>query len=288
MKLSVFLVACFLLLNLGGQEAERNPDSPSALRRECGTAIRENPGSALEVCRRYLAHSDGDDQRAVNAIREWVAGCDRVRPYTKALLALTTDPNRAWFIYEPDLSLEIPPVVEKDGNYKVELERSFNGPAEEQLLRTAEAVYDSPIKMVESVLRNARWWAEHLPADNEPLWWTGGNDNMRLTTVVTARAVRHYYDLCLALRRDPRFEGFTMDHTSLVYRGSIKHWETYSHAADKFSDVYVADLNLEWGHSCGGLCGMGFDRNKVVVLSASGEVLAMYLDAPVNSTFTVS
>jgi hypothetical protein len=33
---------------------------------------------------------------------------------------------------------------------------------------------------------------------------------------------------------------------------------------------------------------MAFTRNKVVVLSAGGEVLEMYLDAPVNSSQTVS
>jgi hypothetical protein len=33
---------------------------------------------------------------------------------------------------------------------------------------------------------------------------------------------------------------------------------------------------------------MGFTRNKLVVLDAKGNVLAMYLDAPVNSQFWVS
>ena len=202
---------------------------------------------------------------------------------------LARDPNGAWLVYEADLSLEIPQVAEKDSNHTVELDRSFNGPIEDALIKKAEAVYQGPNKMIDTILRDPRWLAEHIPEDSEPLWWIAGNDNVRLTTIVTARAVHHYYDLSLKLRQNPdAVPGFRMNHTSLAYRANIKRYGKYSHGEDRFSDVYLADLNLEWPHSCGGLCGMSFKRNKVVILSASGDVLAMYLDAPVNSSVTVS
>ena len=55
-----------------------------------------------------------------------------------------------------------------------------------------------------------------------------------------------------------------------------------------FRDVYVAELNLEWSQTCGGLCGAGYKRNKVVVLDATGNVLRMFLDAPENRGAWVS
>lgn len=281
---------CLFVVGVAVNKAQQTTESVQELRHRCFDAMQRSPRSAPPVCREYLNRSSEDDARAVKVVRDWLEAYQKVQPYVKALLSLTRpDTDRSWFVYEPDLSLEIPQVTEKESTYKVELNRSFYSAAEESLLRKAEAVYQSPIKMVETVLQDPRWLANNLPRDNEPLWWVGGNDNVRLTTVVTARAVLHYYDLSRELRRDPAaVPGFPMNQTSLKYHATIKHYDKYSRGENKFTDVYVADLNLEWSHSCGGLCGMAFERNKIVILSSTGEVLAMYLDAPVNSTFTVS
>jgi hypothetical protein len=122
-----------------------------------------------------------------------------------------------------------------------------------------------------------------------PIWGMPGNDDIQSTVVVTSRAVRYYYDLSLAVKANPRLPtGFSAVATSLKYDGVIRHFDRYSHNGNTFEDVYVGDLTLEWSFICGGLCGMGFTRNKLVVLDANGNVLAMYLDAPVNSQSWVS
>jgi hypothetical protein len=281
---------CLLVVGVAVNKAQQTRESIQDLRHRCFDAMQRSPRSAPPVCREYLNRSSEDDARAVKVVRDWLAAYEKVQPYVKALFSLTRpETDRSWLVSEPDLSLEIPQVTEKEGAYKIELDRSFNGAAEEALLKKAEAVYQSPIKMIDTLLRDPRWLADNLPKDNEPLWWVGGNDNVRLTTVVTARAVLHYYDLSRELRRDPAaVPGFPMNQTSLKYHATIKHCEKYSRGENNFNDVYVADLNLEWSHSCVGLCGMAFERNKIVILSSNGRVLAMYLDAPVNSTFTVS
>ena len=43
---------------------------------------------------------------------------------------------------------------------------------------------------------------------------------------------------------------------------------------------YDADV----GTSVRALCGSGFTRNKVVVMSPKGEILEMFLDDPVNNS----
>lgn len=291
MRMLLFVLFPALFLTNGiHKPAQRSPEQVLELRHRCFDAMQHTPSSAESVCRKYLERSADDDPRPVQGARDWLAAYDRVQPYVKALSSLSSSDNdRPWLVYEPDLSLVIPEVVENEGNYKIDLHRSIDTPAEELLLRKAEAVYESPSKMIETLLRNARLLAERLPKDNEPLWWIAGNDNMRMTTVVTARAVMHYYNLSLELRRNPAaVPGFTTISTNLKYRATVKHYDTYAHGDAKFKDVYVADLNLEWGSICGGLCGMGFTRNKLVVLSPGGDVLAMYLDAPVNSTSWVS
>jgi len=63
---------------------------------------------------------------------------------------------------------------------------------------------------------------------------------------------------------------------------------TYVRSGKTFKDVYVAEMILTWGQVCGGLCGYGFTRNKVVVLKADGEIVYVFLDDPVNSSSWVS
>lgn len=205
------------------------------------------------------------------------------------LQGLTTDQEAPWFVYKPDMDIELPQTSRKEGPYKVEVLRSFSNSSEETLLRTAEAVYSSPSKMVQSVFRFPDGLASEPPQEMAPIWGMRGNDDIQSTDIVTARAVRYYYDLTLAVRQNPHLpSGFDAVNTNLKYIASIKHFDHYSHNKDSFESVYVADLTLEWGFVCGGPCGMGFTRNKVVVLDGNGVVVALYLDAPVNSQSWVS
>jgi hypothetical protein len=122
-----------------------------------------------------------------------------------------------------------------------------------------------------------------------PKWGRCGNDDIEMTDIVTASAVRYYYDLTLLAQKDPHLpSGFTARETSMKYDAGIKFFVEYLHGKDTWHGVYVADLTLKWSFICGGLCGVGFTRNKIVVLDAKGDVLAMYLDAPVNLESWVS
>ena len=202
---------------------------------------------------------------------------------------LTPDPKAAWFVYEPDMDLDLPQTSEKEGSLKIEISRSFGDSTQEVMLRKAEAVYSGPNKMIEDVFRYLGQWEQQDPEEMAPVWGRRGNDNIQLTDVVTARAVRYYYDLTLAARRDPHLStGFNAQSTNLQYDAVIKHVDKFAHSKDTFENVYVADLTLKWSFTCGMLCGMGFTRNKLVVLDSEGNVVAMYLDSPVNSQSWVS
>lgn len=81
---------------------------------------------------------------------------------------------------------------------------------------------------------------------------------------------------------------FTFLSSSLKYEASIKKVDAYERAGKSFTNVYVANMTLTWAQVCGGLCGFGFTRNKIVVLSLSGEIVGMFLDDPVNRRSWVS
>ena len=252
----------------------------------CIAKIKSAPQDAYDPCRQYLEQSSSDDAKRIQWVKNWVAQYEKKRPYSQFLQNLTTDQEAAWIVYEPDMAIELPQTSENEGPYKIQIARSFADRMEEAMLKKAEAVYPGPDKMVQDLFRS--YWAE-LPKEMAPLWGIPGNDNIELTTTVTARAVRYYYDLSLAARKNPQLPtGFTALSSTLKYEAGIKYFNQYAQNEYTFDNVYVADLTLEWGFNCGGLCGMGFTRNKVVVLDSQGNVIAMYIDAHGNPVYWVS
>jgi hypothetical protein len=256
----------------------------------CAAAIEQTPQTAYEPCKQYVDQRPLDDPKHAEFVQQWMAEYEKVLPYVRFLEGLTADPKAAWFVYGPDLQIELPATSQTEGAFPMELRRSFSNAEEEAMLVKAEAVYSSPSQMVKKVFRSIGYWAsEPRQQEMAPIWGERGNDEIQQTEVVTARAVRYYYDLTLAVRQNPHLpSGFNVVQTNLKYDASIKHYDKYSHSKDHFENVYVANLDLKWSFTCGGLCGMGFTRNKLVVFNSQGDVIAMYLDAPENSESWVS
>lgn len=108
---------------------------------------------------------------------------------------------------------------------------------------------------------------------------------------MTTGAVLYYYNISQACRNNDgklKENSFTFLSSSLKYEASIRKMDVYERAGRNFSNVYVANMTLTWAQVCGGLCGYGFTRNKIVVMSPSGEILEMFLDDPVNNSSWIS
>lgn len=288
MRARLLTTAClYILVDSVGSPAQDEFAGRTDAYSVCILKIRNAPQDAYDSCNQYLEHSSSDDAKRVQWVKSWLTRYEKLRPYAQFLQNMTTGQKAAWIVYEPDMAVQLPQTSEEEGPYKIQIARSLAGRMEEAMLSKAEAVYPAPDKMIQDLFRS--YGPNQLPKEMSPLWGIPGNDNIELTTTVTARAVRYYYDLSVAARRDPALPtGFTAMGSSLKYTAGIKYFNQYSHGEDTFERVYVADLTLEWGFVCGGLCGMGFTRNKVVVLDSQGDVIAMYLDAPVNSESWVS
>jgi hypothetical protein len=265
--------------------AEQKGDLYSA----CIAAIKAASPETEKPCAEYVAAAQSeDDQDRIRHVKTWLAKYSELRPTVQFLSSLAPDPKVAWLVYKPDIDIELPETFDTSGRFKIQVSRSFADPREEALLKQAEAVYPGPNNMIHGLLFSPPCEQE-LRGEKAPVWGGCGNDNIEMARVVTARAVRYYYDLTLLAQRNPDLpSGFRAEQTSMEYSARLQLLADYSHAQDVFHDVYVADLRLKWSFVCGGLCGVGFTRNKVVVLDRQGNVLALYLDAPVNSESWVS
>lgn len=212
------------------------------------------------------------------------------RPFVRYLKSLSSDEKARFVVYQPDLTIELPQADRRTLTGKLKIARSYGNPAEETMLRKAQAVYPAPPEMIHQLFWMWRGWPSGKLNDTlEPLWGVPGDDEIMETNTVTARAVRYYYDVVLAAEKDRKMpSGVEVKATTLDYQAAIHYLDRYKHGEDSYEGVYVANLDLMWGFRCGALCGMGFTRNKIVVLDRNGEVIALYLDAPVNFESEVS
>ncbi|HET9401739.1 MAG TPA: hypothetical protein VFO34_12400 [Candidatus Acidoferrales bacterium] len=291
MKKYLILVAVFGLsaisADVPAQDRSRSTDD---LYGACASTANNSPLDAEKPCNEFLAIADPrNDKDRIRCARTWLTEIHENGPYLLFLHSLQPDPKAQWFVYSPDSKIDIADTSETDGPFEIQITRTFADSRESALIKTAEAVYLAPGEMMKRGLTPSHLCKQDAEMRSAPIWGGCGNDNIEMTEIVTASAVRYYYDLSLLSRKNPRLpSGFTAMESKMNYKAEIKYFDDYSHAGDSYHGVYVADMTLKWGFSCGILCGVGFARNKVVVLDAHGNVLAMYLDSPVNLETTVS
>jgi hypothetical protein len=255
----------------------------------CITQIRKAPINAYDLCKKYVDQSPADEPTRLQYVKKWLAQYERDLSSAKFIQGLKTDPNPRFLVYQPDMNIDLPQTSETDGPIKIQISRSFADGREEIMLREAEAVYPPDMRVVENEIRFPDEWLDYPQMRTGPIWGRGGNDGILSTEIVTASAVRYYYDFAIAAKKNSQLPtGFKATNIKLNYDASIKHFDQYTYKKDSFQNVYVVDLTLEWSFSCGFTCGMGFGREKIVVLDSEGNVKAMYLDGPKNTLDWVS
>jgi hypothetical protein len=289
-----FLITAILLSTSVPTLAQEDVKSKHAAYYLCIDHIETDPHKAYEYCRDYLKKYPNDDKRLVDFAGKFVTAHKKISQYVKSVPKnYFEEITTSWAVYSPGLLATISAEDSRDANHPILIKREYRSPDEERLLAKAESLYKNPDTIEPELLKQWRYIAEEyvvLP-DGQPKWWTGTTDTILATELVTTEAVLYYYNISQALgNKEGRLKenSFTFSSSSLKYEASIKKMDLYERADRRFSNVYVANMTLTWAQICGGLCGSGFTRNKIVVMSPSGEILEMILDDPVNRSSWIS
>ena len=289
-----FLIIATLLLASGSALAQENIQAQRAAYNLCTEQIGKDPHQAYEYCSDYLNKYPHDDPKLIEFAGRFVTAYKKISQYRQSVpLSSFAELTPGWAVYRPALTATIPSEDSRDAKYPILIKREFDSPEEEKLLAKAESVYQNPET---SELRLLKDWGRFgdknaVIPEGEPKWWTGEVDTILGADLVTTEAVLYYYNVSQALRNKNgilKENTFTFMRSSLKYEASIKQMDAYERAGQSFTNVYVANMTLTWAQVCGGLCGFGFTRNKIVVMSRSGEILGMFLDDPVNRRSWVS
>ncbi|HEU4833600.1 MAG TPA: hypothetical protein VFS90_04265 [Pyrinomonadaceae bacterium] len=288
------VIAVFLLSTSASTPAQEDVKAKHAAYYLCIEHIENDPNKAYEYCSDYLNKYPNDDKRLTDFAGKFVTAYTKISTYVKSVpLTYFTEVTPRWAVYVPGLEATIPSENSRDKNHPILIKREYGSPAEERLLAKAEALYQNQEPVASRLLKEWRYMAEPyvVMPDGEPKWWGGPVSTVLTTDLVTTEAVLYYYNKSQAFRNKeekPQENGFKFLSTTLKYEASIKKMDVYERAGRSFSNVYVANMTLTWGQVCGGLCGYGFTRNKIVVMSPNGEILEMFLDDPANRSSWIS
>jgi hypothetical protein len=158
--------------------------------------------------------------------------------------------------------------------YDVQIERNFATLEEEVLIQIAEASH--PAREDVAAVYPAGTKPEDLP---EHVWWyyKEFGSSLRLPYAITADAIEYYKQLVLG------HQAYYLQHRASLspeggeqfyYIANIHFFANFEDEhGETYSNVYVVSMALGWNYSSGPDTGAGFDQDRAVVLTPSGEVL---------------
>lgn len=154
--------------------------------------------------------------------------------------------------------------------------RKFDGAQQEKLLRVAEAIYPARANVL-AAGKKMRGTLSATDKTTKDLWWWNDFDGVRLPYAITTSAVVYYRQKIREFRGGDfkATRGIKMFSANMKYVSDIKYHVDFTQGKRKFRGVYVVKMQLIWEQTCGSVCGMYFNRERTVVLSKNGNVLAV-------------
>ena len=187
-----------------------------------------------------------------------------------------------WIFSEQDFNLNIQEAQVTKGPHTFEISRKFSTDAERALIKKAEALYpkeNAPKKLLPAINSGEYKKGTFSPEKEEsPFWSTGSFDGVKIAGIIATRTIRYYQDLSAAFRDNKKPTSIEMSETSFTYSAHVEHFDKYEIAAEKFENANVVFMKISWSQFCGGLCAMGFEREKIVVFDNNGNPAAMFLN----------
>jgi len=294
MLMKYLLIAAILLCASGSVLAQEDIKEKHAVYALCVEHIEKDPHKAFEYCSDYLNKYPNDNKTQREFVGKFITAYRKISQWLKSVPAnYFTEKTAKWAVYSPGLLATIPSANSQATRYTILMKREYGSPDEEKLLAKAETLYKNPDRVDLELLKQWRYNAEPyviLP-DGEPKWWSGPTSTIQAAELVSTGAVLYYYNISQTFRSNEgklNNNSFKFVSSTLKYEASIRKMDVYERSGKNFNNVYVANMTLTWGQFCGRLCAFGFTRNKIVVMSPSGEILEMFLDDPVNNKSWIS
>jgi hypothetical protein len=170
-----------------------------------------------------------------------------------------------------------------DGDFTLAIRREFADSTEARLLGIAEATYPPRDDLIMlSVVHRTEIGPD---TTRVPMWWYDGVGVHRVPYAVTAGALDYYVKLTDRSRSHNFWGAFarSLFWTDLNYKASVSHHEEYYAGAERYEDVYVAEITLAWGYDEGTFVPIS-RAHRIVILNRDGKVLMVDGDGAVQES----
>lgn len=154
------------------------------------------------------------------------------------------------------------------------LQRSGTNAAQTALIRAAEAVLPSA-----DILRQAA--GPTPPPAGTNVWWYKEELGVRIPCAITGDAVSYYTNLVTAYGRQT-LNRYSEPFSRVEYRARVEFHPVFRHQDKTFRDVHAVTLQLKFMQTFAATQteGMHFDKERVVLLNAAGQVVQVIGDGP--------
>ncbi|MFM1770447.1 MAG: hypothetical protein RJA22_2976 [Verrucomicrobiota bacterium] len=154
------------------------------------------------------------------------------------------------------------------------LERTATNAAQAALLRAAEAVLPTA-----DILRQAAG-ATPVPAGTN-VWWYKEELGVRIPCAITGEAVAYYTNLVAAYGRQA-CKRYSEPFSRVEYHARVAFHPVFRHQEKTFRDVHAVTLQLKFMQTFAATQteGMHFEKERVVLLNAAGQVVQVIGDGP--------
>jgi hypothetical protein len=189
---------------------------------------------------------------------------------------------------------------EKQGSHIIDIQRIIHGENDLKMITLAENVYPDRANIIEATIK-ARWREGPFKAasrnpligkerevekaklrntlleDKRKLWWYDEFDGIRIPYAITGDTIRYYEEQVRSFRQR-KWKSDIEPSSSLTYRTSVEFKKNFKKDKTFHQNVYVVTMKLSFSAQFASLAGLGFTKERTIVLDHEGKVLEIWGD----------
>ncbi|MCK4752718.1 MAG: hypothetical protein KAS75_04665 [Planctomycetes bacterium] len=178
-----------------------------------------------------------------------------------------------------DLTPQKPLVALSDSEIEsphvIKIIRTIRSENDSRMITIAENTYPPRTKVLEAI-KEAHFKPKQI-SEKDKLWWYSEFDRVKIPYAITIEAIDYYVGLVESYRVR-RWKSDIEPSSKFIYSAEVEFRENYEKEGKTFQKVYVVDMKLSMRATFASLAGIGFGKERTVIIDRDGKVLAVFGD----------
>lgn len=170
-------------------------------------------------------------------------------------------------------------IKESVGGHGIDLIRSASNAFETHLILVSEGIYLNR-EEIEKKQKKRHFLEKLTPSEGELPWWTDQFDGVKIPGAITGEAIRYYIHIIRSMQKGDYSvcDGYRHKRSHFDYKAEVHYHPKFQYKDRAFRNVYTVQMKLSISTYMGDMAAMYFTKERVVVFSKGGSVLAVLGD----------